>query len=109
MGLAEDGEWGFLRPKEKVLPPARKDSGWLAGMGGAGILWVSWGFGSGFSSKGMSVEDGKVDEELNRAEEDELSCPPLDEELFVPPLPLPGISTLSSGGALTTYRLLKFG
>ncbi len=46
------------------------------------------------SSKGASVEEGRVDEELNRAEADELSfCPPLEDELFVPPLPLRRFST----------------
>ena len=45
-------------------------------------------FNGGLSSKGVSVDDGKVEEELNRAEADELSWPPLDAELFVPPLPL---------------------
>ena len=48
----------------------------------------SVGFGECLSSKGMSVEEGKVDVELKRAETEELSLPPLDLELFVPPLPL---------------------
>ena len=42
-----------------------------------------------FSSSGISVDEGKVDVELNLADVDELSLwPPLDLELFVPPLPL---------------------
>ena len=37
----------------------------------------------------MSVDDGKVDVELKRAEDDDASlCPPLEAELLVPPLPL---------------------
>ena len=37
----------------------------------------------------MSVEDGKVEVELKRAEDEEVSlCPPLEAELLVPPLPL---------------------
>ena len=47
----------------------------------------------------MSVEEGKVDEELKRAEEDEFSW--LDVELLVPPLPLLHISMklFKKGGA----------
>lgn len=42
-----------------------------------------------FSSSGMSVDEGRVDVELYRADNEELSpWPPLDVELFVPPLPL---------------------
>ena len=53
------------------------------------MSWEPLGFGRGLSSRGASVEEGSVDEELKRAEADELSfCPPLDDELFVPPLPL---------------------
>lgn len=46
----------------------------------------------------MSVEEGKVDEELKRAEEEELSWPPLEEELLVPPLPLTVSVSLGSTG-----------
>lgn len=44
------------------------------------------------SSLGASDDEGSVDVELYRAEEDELSCPPLDIEWFVPPLPLTAVS-----------------
>ena len=46
-------------------------------------------FGEGLSSKGVSAEEGRVDVELNRASDEELSFwPPLDAEFWVPPLPL---------------------
>ena len=62
-------------------------------MGGMEIFCGSIGFGSGFSSSGTSVEEGNVDEELNRAEDEELSLfPPLEVDLLVPPLPLNCIS-----------------
>lgn len=42
-----------------------------------------------FSSNGISVDEGSVDVELKRADDEELSlCPPLEAELLVPPLPL---------------------
>lgn len=50
----------------------------------------------GLSSKGKSVDEGNVDVELNRADVEELSLPPLDLELFVPPLPLIFISNAIS-------------
>lgn len=43
----------------------------------------------------MSVEDGNVEVELKRAEDEELSCPPLDLELLVPPLPLQDVISRS--------------
>lgn len=73
IGLAEEGECGFRRPNEKALPPARDESGWVAGVGGAGTLRESGGLGSALWSKGISVEEGNVDEELNRADAEELS------------------------------------
>lgn len=54
----------------------------------------------------MSVDEGSVDEELNRADEDELSWPPLEEEWLVAPLPLIGVSRTSVEESETTYRLL---
>lgn len=43
----------------------------------------------GLSSKGTSAEEGRVDVELNRASDEELSFwPPLEAEFWVPPLPL---------------------
>ena len=39
----------------------------------------------------MSVEEGRVELELYRADKDELSWP-LEAELFVPPLPLSRVS-----------------
>lgn len=77
----------FFRPNENVLAPARKESGFEAGVGGTGMLSEVLGCGLGPSSKAMSVEEGKVEDELYRAEAEELSCP-LEAELFVPPLPL---------------------
>ena len=89
MGLAEEGDCPLRRPNEKALPPARRVKGWLAGVGGTGTLRDSGGLGRVLSSKGMSVEEGRVEEELNRGEMEELSWPPLEvDELFVPPLPL---------------------
>ena len=42
-----------------------------------------------FSSRGVSVDEGNVDVELNRAEDEEVSLwPRLEVELLVPPLPL---------------------
>ena len=79
--------WVFFRPNEKVLPPALKPRGLDPGMAGKGMLWVSFGCGLCRSSKGVSVEEGSVELELYRADNDELSWP-LDAELFVPPLPL---------------------
>ena len=52
-----------------------------------GMLSVSFGWGLGPSSKGISVEEGRVEVELYRAEEEELSYL-LEVELLVPPLPL---------------------
>ncbi len=98
-----------MRPKENVLPPALRDKGWEAGMGGAGTLRGSGALGSGLSSRGKSVEDGNVDEELKRADEEELSWPALEEELLVPPLPLTAVSDEVAGGGLMIYRLLKLG
>ena len=42
-------------------------------MGGIGTLYASLGFEFLFSSNGTSVEEGKVDEELNLADAEELS------------------------------------
>lgn len=56
----------------------------------------SLGLGRGFSSRGVSVEEGSVEEELNLAEVEELSVwPLLDVELLVPPLSLDFVSTTS--------------
>ena len=88
----EDGDWGFLRPKENVFPAARKDNGWVGGIADAGARWASWGFGSGLSSKGISVDEGNVEDELKRAEAEDSSWPPLEEELLVPALPLMRLS-----------------
>ena len=44
----------------------------------------------------MSVDDGRVEDELNRAEAEELSCA-LEAELFVPPLPLELVSDVDIG------------
>lgn len=71
-------------------------------MGGSGIDGIrgyfraSFGLGRGFSSRGVSVEEGSVEEELNLAEVEELSVWPLLEvELFVPPLSLDFVSMTS--------------
>ena len=40
----------------------------------------------------MSVDDGRVEVELYLAEDDELSCPPLEAEIFVPPDPLQAVN-----------------
>lgn len=96
VNLGLDGNEGvaFFLPNEKLLPAARNDNVCGSGIGGIGIFRDSMGFGGGFSSKGVSVEEGRVDEELNRAEDEELSFwPPLEAELFVPPLPLKSVST----------------
>lgn len=93
LGLDGSGVDAFFLPNEKLLPPARNDNVCGSGIGGIGIFRDSMGFGRGFSSKGASVEEGRVDDELNRAEDEELSFwPPLEAELFVPPLPLKIIS-----------------
>lgn len=45
----------------------------------------------------MSVDEGRVDEELKRADDEELSfCLPLEDEVLVPALPLETISNLAS-------------
>lgn len=94
LGLDGNGDGAFFLPNEKLLPAARNDNVCGSGIGGIGIFRDSIGFGKGFSSSGASVEEGRVDEELNRAEDEELSfCPPLEAELFVPPLPLESVST----------------
>lgn len=71
-------------------------------MGGSGIGGIrgyfrgSFGLGRGFSSRGVSVEEGSVEEELNLAEVEELSVWPLLEvELLVPPLSLDFVSMTS--------------
>lgn len=94
LGLDGNGCGAFFLPNEKLLPAARNDNVCGSGIGGIGIFRESMGFGRGLSSKGASVEEGRVDEELNRAEDEELSLwPPLEVELFVPPLPLQNVST----------------
>ena len=81
----------FFRPKENVLPPALKPR-WLdPGIAGKGMLRISFGCGLCRSSRGVSVEEGRVELELYRADKDELSWP-LEAELFVPPLPLSRVS-----------------
>ncbi len=63
-----------------------------------GYFRGSLGFGRGFSSKGVSVDEGNVEEELYLAEAEELSVWPLLEfELLVPPLTLT-TNRLSSTG-----------
>ena len=84
-------ELGGFRPKENVLPAAaRRENGdceW--GTAGKGALYGSLESVRGSSSGVTSFGDGSVDEELKRAEEEELSySPPLETELWVPPLPL---------------------
>ena len=82
-----DGDWAFLLPNEKLLPPVRNVKGCGSGIGGTWILRESIGLGRGFSSPVASVEDGNVDDELNRPEAEELSFwPPVEVELFVTPL-----------------------
>jgi hypothetical protein len=49
----------------------------------------------GSSKVSASADDGKVEDELNRADEDEVSLYPLDPEL-APELPLPDQSTLDT-------------
>ena len=88
----------FFLPNENALPAARRerpevDSG--TG-GGRGMSSRSLEIGGGLSSRGVSVDEGNVDVELNRADAEELSLPPLDLELFVPPLPLTYISKAAS-------------
>lgn len=91
--LGRGGVWeasAFFLPNEKALPAASRerpevDSG--TG-GGSGISNRSLEIGGGLSSRVMSVDEGNVEVELNRADAEEKSLPPLDLELFVPPLPL---------------------
>lgn len=54
----------FFLPKENVLPPARNDRGLVLGIAGMGMLSRFLGCGLVPSSKGMSVEEGRVDVEL---------------------------------------------
>ena len=66
----------FFLPNDKALPAARKaELDVDSGIGGAGISNRlsnrSVGNGKGFSSKGVSVEEGNVDVELKRADADE--------------------------------------
>ena len=68
-----DGDGPFFRPKENVRPPALKPRGLEPGIAGKGILWVSLGCGLCRSSMGLSVEEGKVEVELYRADREELS------------------------------------
>jgi hypothetical protein len=71
-----EGLIGFLFPKEKVRPTARREK-------------VEWGGGMGISWRsGASVEEGRVDDELKRAEEELSYGFPEKAELSVPPLPL---------------------
>lgn len=68
------GIWlsAFFLPNEKALPAALREAiPEDSGVGGAAIVKAC--FRAGRSSKAMSVDDGRVDEELNRAEEEELS------------------------------------
>lgn len=100
----------FFLPNEKALPLAREDRDCDSGTAGIGMSCEPLCPGRGLSSRGVSVEEGRVDEELKRADAEELSLwPPLEEELFVPPLPLAHVrfATESSGNA--TYRLWGFG
>ena len=63
-----------------------------------------------FSSGVASVDDGSVEDELKRADEEDVSkSPPLEDELLVPPLPLDGISNLTCSVAPAAYRLLRLG
>ena len=71
-GLVED-VWAFFLPKENVLPPALNPRGLDPGIAGKGILWVSLECGLCRSSRGVSVDDGSVEDELYRADNDELS------------------------------------
>ena len=84
---------GPFVPKEILRPAARSENagGRDSGIGGTGTPWWASRFrrGCGSSVVETSVEDGKVEEELKRAEDDELSLYPLVEvELSVAPLPL---------------------
>lgn len=65
------GDAGFVElllnrpPNENVLPAARRAP---ARGGGAGISWIlAWG-DEGPSGSGISVDDGRVDEELCRVD-----------------------------------------
>lgn len=81
-----EGLIGFLFPKEKVRPTARREKAeWGGGMG------ISW-------RSGASVEEGRVDDELKRAEEELSYGFPEKVELSVPPLPLSPVSLKGRGG-----------
>ena len=95
--MATTGEPTFFLPNEKALPAARNDKGFDSGIGGTGLLNISLCMKVDLSSNVKSVEEGSVDEELKRADEEELSLlPPLEAELFVPPLPLKHVSKSQS-------------
>lgn len=88
---AGDAVLGAFVPKENLRPAALiEKAGRDSGIGGTGISCKALRSETVESSWiGTSVDDGRVDEELKRAEEEELSYrPPVEAELLVPPLPL---------------------
>lgn len=67
---------GAFVPNEKVLPAARSaDAKDDSGIGGTGRSWVEW-------------SEGRVEEELNLADEELSYSLPVDEDVLVPPLPV---------------------
>lgn len=88
-----DAGTDFL-PIENFLPAARSENaGCVSGNGGIGMLGKALEATDRFSSGVASVDDGSVEDELKRADEEDVSkSPPLEDELLVPPLPLDGIS-----------------
>lgn len=65
---------GPFDPKENVRPPARTEKpGRESGIGGTGISGIGRLNDFGSDVIGMSVEEGRVEVELCRAEEAELS------------------------------------
>jgi hypothetical protein len=83
---------GLFVPNENVRPAfaRRAKESCDSGIGGTGISCNALFRGNALSTcTGTSVDEGSVEEELNRAEEAELSYkPPVEAELLVPPLPL---------------------
>ena len=78
-------------PKENVRAAARIEKPVAAGAGaGTVALGTMPGFECGWWVTSWSIEadEGRVDEELKRADEEDVSGPPLEVEVCVPALPL---------------------
>lgn len=68
------GELVGFRPKENVRPAARREkTDWEGAIVGKGVLSESLMFVNESSSGVMSFDDGRVEEELKRADDEELS------------------------------------